>query len=39
MKEVFVNGLGFVNSQFIDEITNDFLPLETSITKAKSTFS
>ncbi|HAD79270.1 beta-ketoacyl synthase chain length factor [Empedobacter falsenii] len=36
MKEVFVNGLGFVNAQFIDEITNDFLPLETSITKAKS---
>ena len=36
MKEVFVNGLGFVNAQFIDEITNDFFPLETSITKAKS---
>ncbi|WP_282629750.1 beta-ketoacyl synthase chain length factor [Empedobacter sedimenti] len=36
MKEVFVNGLGFVNAQFIDKITNDFLPLETSITKAKS---
>ncbi len=36
MKEVFVNGLGFVNVQFIDKITDDFLPLETSITKAKS---
>ena len=36
MKEVFVNGLGFVNAQFIDEITNDFQPLENSITKAIS---
>lgn len=36
MKEVFVNGLGFVNVQFIDKITDDFLPLEASITKAKS---
>ena len=36
MKEVFVNGLGFVNAQFIDEVTNDFQPLENSITKAIS---
>lgn len=36
MKEVFVNGLGFVNAQFIDEITDEFLPLETAITKSKS---
>ena len=36
MKEVFVNGLGLVNAQFIDEITNDFQPLENSITKAIS---
>lgn len=36
MKEVFVNGLGFVNAQFIDEITNDFSSLEASISKAKS---
>ncbi|MFV0217216.1 3-oxoacyl-ACP synthase [Empedobacter falsenii] len=36
MKEVVVNGLGFVNAQFTNEITNDFSLLETSITKAKS---
>lgn len=31
MKEVFVNGLGFVNVRFIDKITDDFLPLEASL--------
>jgi 3-oxoacyl-[acyl-carrier-protein] synthase II len=36
MKEVFINGLGFVNSQFIDSISNEIEPLNQSITKAKS---
>lgn len=36
MKEVFVNGLGFVNTQFIDELSGAFSPLEEYISKAKS---
>ena len=36
MKEVFVNGLGIVNAQFIDELSTDFFPLTEDISKAKS---
>ena len=35
MGKVFINGLGFVNAQFIDEINEDFSELTTHITKAK----
>lgn len=36
MKEVFVNGLGLVNSQFIDNISDEVSVLTENITKAKS---
>ena len=35
MGKVFINGLGFVNAQFIDEINEDFSELTAHITKAK----
>ena len=36
MKEVFVNGLGLVNAQFIDNISDEVSALTENITKAKS---
>ena len=36
MKEVFVNGLGVVNAQFIDNISEEVSALTENITKAKS---
>ncbi len=36
MKELFVNGIGMVNSQFIDHLTDDFLLLTESITQAQT---
>ncbi|MBO6211557.1 beta-ketoacyl synthase chain length factor [Algoriella sp.] len=35
MGKVFINGLGFVNAQFIDEINEDFSELTAYITNAK----
>ena len=36
MRNTFVNGLGFVNAQFIEQWSSDYLALTDPITKAKS---